>query len=91
MSSGLVSTLFGTADGFASPQALGIDPDDSFVLVTDYGGNAIRRISLESWALTTVASSSHPYGVGVGGGAIFVVSVPLGEPFYANYLKTHQY
>jgi Cu/Ag efflux protein CusF len=78
MTSTLVGTTAGHADGSgtsaqfaATPHGVTLSPSGTFALVSDTANNVIRRIDVESRAVTTLTSTTGGYINGVGTNARF--------------------
>ena len=78
MTSTLVGTTAGHADGSgtsakfaATPHGVTLSPSGTFAMVSDTANNAIRRIDVESRAVTTLTSTTVGYINGVGTNARF--------------------
>jgi DNA-binding beta-propeller fold protein YncE len=94
ISTGVVTTLAGSgnaawADGigilasFNSPTGISIDPSGTFALVVDSSNRRIRRISIATGSVTTLAGSST-YGTANGNGTSASFSNPYGVSISAN-------
>jgi DNA-binding beta-propeller fold protein YncE len=81
IATGSVTTLAGSVVGYAdgvgtqaafnSPSGVSISPDGTFALVADGGNNRIRRVSIATGNVTTLAGSVRGYADGVGTQASF--------------------
>ncbi|MEI7523717.1 MAG: cadherin-like beta sandwich domain-containing protein [Mariniphaga sp.] len=56
----------GTAALFSNPQGIVADPSGSYLYVTDFGNNLIRKISIPGGVVTTLAGGGSPGGTTAG-------------------------
>jgi DNA-binding beta-propeller fold protein YncE len=84
----LAGSVYGYADGvgtqasFRNPRGVSISPDGTFALVADTDNNRIRRVSIATGNVTTLAGSVDGYADGVGTQASF--SYPFGVSISAD-------
>ena len=86
--SGASSTLdgTGTAATFNKPSGIGIDPSGTYLYVTDRTGNKIRRITISTAQVLTIAGSGTASTVDNVTGTLATFNDPTGIAVNANFI-----
>jgi hypothetical protein len=81
IATGVVTTLAGSTGGyrddtgtsalFSQPTGVAISSDASFALVSEFGNDRVRRVTISTGVVTTLAGSTEGYADGVGTSAKF--------------------
>ena len=81
LATGMVTTLAGSTQGYADGAGttamfsfltgVAISPDGSFALVADYGNHRVRRLTISTGVVATIAGSTQGFADGVGTVASF--------------------